>query len=78
MNNMPANRNTHKCQKQGSISMCFGYIRATIADVFTGTSFLFFNGFACNVFNLKTPFKEPPKNMKFGEFFVDKQGFFIS
>lgn len=77
MNNMPANRNTHTFQKQGSISMCFGYIRATTADVFTDTSFLFLMDLLAMFLILKLP-KEPPKNMKFGEFFVDKQGFFIS
>lgn len=40
--------------------------------------FSFFNGFAWNVYNLKTPFKEPPKNMIFWELFVDKQVVFIS
>lgn len=74
MNNMPANRNTHTCQKQGNISMCFGYMyTCDHCRCFHGHQFSFFNGFAWNVFNLKTPFKEQKKKMKFGEFLVDKQ-----
>lgn len=61
MNNMPANRNTHTFQKQGSISMCFGYIRATTADVFTDTSFLFLMDLLGMFIILKLPSKNPPK-----------------
>lgn len=61
MNHMPVNRNTNKCQKQGSISMCLGYIRATIADVFTDTSFLFLMDLLAMFLILKLPSNNPPK-----------------
>lgn len=57
----------NNCQKQGSISKCFGDIRAIIAEVSAEPFFFFFlNGFDWNIVNVKTPIKEQ-------FFLVDKQ-----